>query len=133
MDLATLEPGQLLFEERRTISSAEATAYLAAVEDGAEFYRSEHLVPPMAVAAMVMGAALVAVELPAGAVHTGQELEFAAPVHEGEELVCSAAVVQNSVRRGTRFLVLEITGVAGDERAVSGRVSIAVAMPEGEA
>jgi acyl dehydratase len=126
VDLSTLEPGQSLFSSRLTLTSDAVAAYLAAVEDDSPLYAREHLVPPMAVAALVMGALMEAVELPAGAVHTGQELQFAAPVAEGAEVVCGATVVQNSVRRGTRFLVLEISGDVGTEAAFRGRVSLAV-------
>lgn len=130
MDLATLEPGHSLFNVKMTISENQIRAYLDAVDDDADVYRTESLAPPMAVAALVMGAALRAVELPAGAVHTGQELDFVAPVTLGSELDCGAAVAQNSVRRGTRFLVLQITANNGTEPAMSGRVSIAIAGEE---
>ena len=126
-DLSQLKPGQSLLDERIVISAAAAEAYRTAIEDDTALYADERLVPPMAVAALVMGAAMRAVELPAGAVHTGQELEFAAPISEGAELSCSATVAQNSVRRGTRFLVLEIRGEQEGELAVAGRVTIAVA------
>ena len=127
MDLSTLQPGQPLFSERIVITPAQAAAYRSAVEDDDALYGREHLVPPMAVAALVMGTALRSVELPAGAVHTGQELEFAAPVAEGATLLCSATVAQNSVRRGTRFLVIEILGGDAHAPAVAGRISIAIA------
>ena len=131
MELATLEPGHSLFDVKMTITEDQVQAYLDAVEDDDDIYRAEGLAPPMAVAALVMAAAMRAVELPAGAVHTGQELDFVAPVRLGAELDCGATVAQNSVRRGTRFLVLQITGGTGSQPAMSGRVSIAIA-GEGE-
>ena len=109
------------------VSAADAAAYRSAVGDDAAPAAEEHLVPPMALAAMVMGAAMDAVELPAGAVHTAQELEFARPVEEGAALTCSATVVANSVRRGTRFIVLEMLGVDGAETAFAARTTIAIA------
>ena len=124
MDLSTLEPGQRLFSRSMSISADDAASYRAAVGD--ETPTDEHTVPPMAVAAMVMEVAMRAVELPAGAVHTAQELEFTRPVEEGATLACSATVVSNSVRRGTRFLVLEMLGVDGDETAVRARTTIAI-------
>ena len=126
MDLSTLEPGQRLFSQSMAVSAAHAAAYRSAVgDDGA--LAEEHLVPPMALAAMVMGAAMEAVELPAGAVHTAQELEFGQPVAEGATLACSATVVSNSVRRGTRFIVLEMRGGDGTETALAARSTIAIA------
>ncbi len=126
MDLSTLEPGQRLFSRSMAVSAADAASYRAAVGDDAP-PAEEGLVPPMAVAAMVMGAAMEAVELPAGAVHTAQELEFGRPVVEGAALACSATVVSNSVRRGTRFIVLEMRGVDGADTALTARSTIAIA------
>ena len=130
MNLATLEPGYTLLSESITISPSDIDAYLAAVEDDADVYRAEGLAPPMAVGALVIAAAMKAVELPAGAVHTSQEFDFASPVAAGATVACTATVAQNSVRRGTRFLTLEITGDVDGVRAVTGRVSLAVAEPE---
>ena len=131
MDLSTLEPGLVLLSKRITITATAAAEFRSAVEDSAELYADERLVPPMAVAALVMGEAMRAVELPGGAVHTGQELEFLAAAPVDAELACTASVAQNSVRRGSRFLVLEIrgelSGEGGAETVVAGRATIAVA------
>ncbi len=134
MDISTLEPGHKLFSRRIAITDDAVAGYLTAVDDDGEAYAREGITPPMAVAAVVMGEALQAIELPAGAVHTGQELGFEAPVNVGAEVDCAATVVQNSVRRGTRFMALEITADVGDDRALTGRVSLAIpegAIPEG--
>ena len=127
MDLSTLEPGQRLFSRSMAVSADAAASYRSAVGDDAPPIAGEHVVPPMAVAAMVMGAAMAVVELPAGAVHMAQELEFARPVEAGAPLTCSATVVANSVRRGTRFIVLEMRGVDGADTALTARSTIAIA------
>ena len=127
LDLSTLEPGQRLFSRSMAVSADAAASFRAAVGDEEPAPPGEHVVPPMAVAAMVMGAAMEAVELPAGAVHTAQELEFARPVDEGVALACSATVVSNSVRRGTRFIVLEMRGNDGADTVLSARSTIAIA------
>jgi acyl dehydratase len=101
MDFATLEPGHQLFSQRITIASDSVVAYLAAVDDRSGPYAQEGIVPPMVVAALGMSQAMKAIELPAGAVHTGQELRFQAAVDVGAGVDYSAMVVQNSVRRGT--------------------------------
>jgi acyl dehydratase len=131
LDLSTLEPGHALFARRIAITGDAIAAYLDAVEDDGQAYAAEAIAPPMAVAALVMGEALQAIELPAGAVHTGQELTFQAPVPVGIEIECAGKVVQNSVRKGTRFMALEITADAGDIRALMGRVTLAIAGEEG--
>ena len=132
MDLSTLEPGQRLFSRSMAVSADAAASFREAVDDEAPAAAEDHVVPPMAVAAMVMGAAMEAVELPAGAVHTAQELEFARPVEMGAPLTCSATVVSNSVRRGTRFIVLEMQGTDGAETVLRARSTIAIAgAPDG--
>ena len=134
INLSTLEPGKNLFSGPMTLSPQDIDAYLGAVGDDADVYRAEGLAPPMAVAAFVMATAMRAVALPAGAVHTGQELDFAAPVPLGSggivTLDCAGTVAQNRVRRGTRFLTIEITGALNGTRAVTGRISLAIADAE---
>ena len=126
MDLNTLEPGHALVEREIVISTAMADAYISAVGDSNALYADEGLVPSMAVAALVMAEAMDAVSLPAGTVHTGQELTFSQPVSMGSTVRCSATVAANSVRRGTRFLTLDLRGELAGETAVEGRAALAI-------
>ena len=130
MDLNTLEPGHSLVEREIVITAAMADAYINAVGDTDALYAEEGLVPPMAVAALVMAEAMDAVSLPAGTVHTGQELTFSLPVETGSTVRCSATVAANSVRRGTRFLTLDLRGERDGGSAVEGRAALAI--PETE-
>ncbi len=126
MDLSSLGPGAIVVDEELAVSQEAAKAYLLAVGDAETLYREHQVAPPMAIAALAMAAAMRAVELPPGAVHTGQELTFVRPVTPTTRLRCSARVGQNSVRRGTRFLTLQFQ-VAGDgHSAVEGQASIAI-------
>ena len=127
MDLNALEPGQLLVEREVVITTDRAAAYLDAVGDDSPLYGEEGLVPPMAVAAIVMSEAIEAISMPAGTVHTTQELTFARPVASGAMLRCTAKVASNSVRRGTRFLALDLRGDCDDDVAVEGRTTLAIA------
>ena len=126
MDLGTLEPGHTLVEREIVVTAAMAGAYAAAVGDANALYAQEGLVPPMAVAALVMAEAMDAVSLPAGTVHTGQELTFSRPVAVGAAVRCSATVAANSVRRGTRFLTLDLRGERDGGAAVEGRAALAI-------
>ena len=129
MDLSTLQPGQVLFSYSMAVEPEACAAYREATQDGCE--AEGNVVPPMAIAALVMSEAMRALELPAGAVHTGQEVEFLNPVPEDVPVECSSSVVQNSVRRGVRFLTLELQASCAGVPTVSGRASIAVPV-EGE-
>lgn len=126
MDLDALEPGHALVDREIVITASMAGAYISAVGDSNTLYADEGLVPPMAVAALVMAEAMNAVSLPAGTVHTGQELTFSRPVVMGSAVRCSATVTANSVRRGTRFLTLDLRGALDGEAAVEGRAALAV-------
>lgn len=126
MDLNTLEPGHALVDREIAITALMADAYVRAVGDACALYADEGLVPPMAVAALVMAEAMEAVSLPAGAVHTGQELTFSRAVAMDSAVRCSATVIANSVRRGTRFLTLDLRGELDGEAAVEGRAALAI-------
>ena len=130
MDLNTLEPAHALVDREIVISESMAAAYVRAVGDENTLYAEARLVPPMAVAALVMAEAMDAVSLPAGTVHTGQELTFSRPVAVDSAVRCSATVAANSVRRGTRFLTLDLLGELDGEAAVAGRAALAI--PETE-
>ncbi|MEX2431118.1 MAG: hypothetical protein WD645_04285 [Dehalococcoidia bacterium] len=131
MDLSTLQPGQPLFTERMAIATQASAAYREAVDDGCGLHAQERLVPSMAVAALVMAGAMRAVQLPAGAVHTGQELEFVREVAEGASLECSGSVGQNTVRQGARFLTLELRATCDGELVLHGRANISLQEPAG--
>jgi len=130
MALTALDPGQTICTRDDAVTADLVERYTAAVQDDSRIYAEEGLVPPMAVAALVMAAAMEEIELPAGAVHTGQELRFVRPVPVGSLVRCTAVVASNSVRRGTRFLALDLTGAVNGAPAVEGRTTLAVA--EGE-
>ena len=91
------------------IGRDRALAYRAAVGDGNALYDARAVAPAMAVAALAMGAAMRAVELPGGAVHLSQEAAFLRAVPEEAPLDVTVVVAQNSVRRGVRFLTLEVS------------------------
>ena len=126
MELNTLEPGHRLVDREIVVTEEMAGAYVRAVGDECALYAEEGLVPPMAVAALVMAEAMDAVSLPAGTVHTGQELTFSHAVAMGSAVRCSATVAANSVRRGTRFLTLDLRGELDGEAAVEGRAALAI-------
>ncbi len=127
MDLALLEPGQTLCGIEIVLTAELRAAYLDAVEDNEGLYPEQGVVPPMAIAALVMSEAMRAVELPPGAIHTGQELTFAQAVDVGSTLLCSARVASNSLRRGTRFLALDLKGSERGESVIEGRTTLVIA------
>ncbi len=129
MNLNELEPGQTLCDREFEMTAERVEAYLEAAGGDADIYRRLGIAPPMAVAALAMAAAMEAMALPAGAVHTGQELTFGTPAPIGARIRCVATVGAGSVRRGARFLSLDLLAAdaAGGAPIVEGRTSLAIA------
>ena len=125
VDYSLLEPGHQISSHSYILYEDTISRYVEAV-GGQHPMRSEEngkaFVPPMAVAAMWLRGVVKDLAIPGGTLHIGQELEFKRAVTTGETVKCLATVVQNTVRRGMRFMVvkLEIDGVDG-RRVMEGR------------
>ena len=126
MELSALSPGQVLVDQELTLSAETSAAYREAVEDTSAVYQEHTAVPPTALAALALAAVMRAVELPAGAVHVGQELEFTGAVEPGASLRCTVSVAGNGVRGGNRLLALRFQVTRESQPVVAGRTSIIV-------
>ena len=114
----------------------DARHYLEAVEDGSDAYGQgpeapagpPRWVPPVALAALALRAILEQVRLPAGALHTGQELEFRRPVPVGASLRSVARVAQRSEMRGAVISVIEfnVAEEGSADPAVVGRATVMI-------
>jgi acyl dehydratase len=119
------------------LGADDTRRYLEAVEDRTGAYGEgpdrPTWVPPLAVAALALRAILEQVELPAGALHTGQEVEFRRPVPVGSLLRPRARVAQRSEMRGAVISVVEfdVAAEGSPDPAVVGRAT--VMMPPQEA
>ena len=119
VDHASLEPGQTISNRRYTLDDAAVALYVNAVGDRSGLYREgDGVTPPMAVAALGLRGVVEDLHIPGGTLHTSQEMEFLVAVPVGSELRCEADVLQNSVRGGRRFLVVDIRMDDGDGRRV---------------
>jgi hypothetical protein len=111
--------------------------YLEAVEDRTGVYGEgpggPAWVPPLAVAALALRAILEKVELPTGALHTGQEVEFRRPVPVGSLLRPRARIAQRSEMRGAVISIVEfdVAEEGSPDPSVVGRAT--VMMPPQEA
>ncbi len=108
------------------LSGDDAASYLEAVGDANPLYAETGLAPPLAVAARALGALLDTIELPAGTLHTGQEVEAHAGVPIGAELNLSGRIAQRSERAGLVISVLDFAVTAGGAGApcVTGRTTV---------
>ncbi len=107
MDYSLLKTGQRLTTRKYKLSAETVAKYVDAVNDTSIKYSTMNLVPATAVAALSLRGIIEDLAIPGGTVHAGQELEFRKAVRLGQELSCTATVLQNAVRGNSRFLSLE--------------------------
>ena len=106
--------------------------YLAAVDDGQKEYGEHRLVPPLALTALALGALLEKLNMPAGAIHSLQEVETRRGLQWGET-VAGTATLQRPRRRGNlNFITAEyvITDHGGAPVQV-GKTTVLVPMEAG--
>ncbi|MCH8025983.1 MAG: MaoC family dehydratase N-terminal domain-containing protein [Chloroflexi bacterium] len=108
------------------ITAEDALAYLDAVQDANSVYQDCGLAPPLAVAALALGALLDLMELPPGALHTGQQFESAAGVPFGASLTMNGRIAQRSERAGliVSAIEFEVTIAGADAPALTGRTTV---------
>ena len=120
-DFAALSVGLEVSNRRLVLDTALVAGYVDAVGDRSGIFDpgvKRPAVPPMAVAALSLRGVLDDLGIPEGTVHAGQELEFSGVVHVEDALTCKATVVQNSVRKGSRFVELRLSVEAGGGREI---------------
>jgi hypothetical protein len=113
------------------LEPAMVTAYLKAVKENGEAYRSSNLVPPMAVAAYAMTAISDSVILPPGVIHTSGEIEFRGRVNVGDTISCYGRV-SHQLKRGDIHLLTIDFSIRNQKGSpvISGKTSFV--LPENE-
>ena len=106
------------------LTAEDVGRYLDAVQDDNAAYLERGLAPPLAVAAYALGILLELVELPAGALHTSQEMEAHAGVSIGVSLTLTGRIAQRSERAGLSISVIEFEIRTAASAAVSGRTTV---------
>ena len=128
VDYSALTPGQEVSRHSYRLDADTVATYVDAVDDRSRDWMAtdrDGFVPPMAIAALAFKGLIRDLAIPGGAVHGGQELEFKGAVRLGDTLACRAGVLQNSVRRGWRFLVLGLAVEdAGEREVMTGKSTI---------
>ena len=126
VDYSQLSPGQTVSSQVCLIDAETVSRYVQAVEDRSPLATSE-FVPPMAVAALSVRGVVNDLQIPGGTLHLGQEIEFFEAIRVGESINCSAELAQNSLRSGSRILVIGLSVTdAGGRTVMSGKATIAV-------
>ena len=110
--LAAYAKGHQLPPLQLNLSDPWVRSYVEAVEDSTIEHHPGS-VPPMALAALVIGALLKSAGLPPGAVHVAQELSFVRSVSVGQALTATARVLSRREHQGWILMGIELT-VADD-------------------
>ncbi len=120
VDYSNLAAGQEVSNRSIRVDACTVTRYVAAVGDATALPggSGEAKAPPMAVAALGLRGVLDDLGIPSGALHAGQELLFSGPVDVDARLRCRATVARNSVRRGSRFVDINMSVRDEEDREV---------------
>ncbi|MFC1998250.1 MaoC family dehydratase [Chloroflexota bacterium] len=131
-DYANLEPGYIISSASYTFLPTNVEAYLVATEDAGDLYRDTGLIPPMATAALSMGAISDSISFPDGAVHVSQQMEFCGEVKVGQSVVCTSKVISRRKRGPFNMLVLGIEVKNKDDIIVyDGKTSVLLPSEQG--
>ena len=106
------------------ITPGAARAYRDAAGDTLNLYAQLGAVPPLAVAALALGALLQQVSLPPGTLHASESLRFSARVPTGATVECRATLAQRSQRAGWIVSVLDSQISCEGRPAVSARATV---------
>ena len=109
-DLAAIAPGTALGPYRIRLDSERAEAYARAV-GGPESPAYGETLPPAAIIAVGLSTLIEDLDLfskklldAGGVVHTSQEAEFLAPLQRDDDVIATAKMTGNTLRRGSRFI-----------------------------
>ena len=133
VDYSKLAPGQQISSRSYVLDDETVSKYREAVEDASPARDADGrpLVPAMAVAALSLRGVIEDLAIPGGTLHAGQELRFSGVLAPNEPVDCEATLVQNSVRGGWRFLVVEARVRDGGGRGIMEGKST-IMLPTGE-
>lgn len=101
--------------------------YLQAVGDTSDLSIRSRLAPPLALTAWTLGAMLQHLDLPAGAIHSLQEMETVRGVRFGEQVTAFARLGQPRRRGDLEFITAGYTvKVAAGEEVIRGQTTVLV-------
>ena len=101
--------GEAIDLGRWTITEEWVKGYLNATGDDQGLYLELGLAPPLALCAYALGAMLEKLSLPAGTIHSIQEMEAMAGVSIGQEIFGEALPERPRTRGGLRFMTVGYT------------------------
>ena len=122
--LADLPVGHTFDPITFTVDAEKSRAYREATGDSLALYDECKAVPPLAVAALALGALMELIDLPDGTLHGNETLQAHAAVPEGATLTCSPAVTRNSTRAGMVFTTFEFVVAHQGRTVITSRATV---------
>ena len=120
-DINQIELGELV------VSQNCLDEYLSAVDGRLPIHDDGKHVPPMAIAAWVLGKILVKLALPPGSVHGVQEIEVSQGIMVGQQLSAKAKVSRPLSRKGWKFITTEfVVETMNQEEVLKGKTMVMV-------
>lgn len=124
-------PGEEFVVGEWIVGQEFVTKYLAAVADSLPVYEDLKAVPPLALAALALGALLEKLSLPPGTIHASQEVQCGRLVRQGERVSCKGRLGRPVVRGDWKFISVDFTlRDSNDETAASGKTTVLVPAAE---
>ena len=126
MKYSELESGKIISSQQFNLDKQFVDNYVRATSDTSSVTYNSYA-PPMLLAALAVRAAITELKIPGGTLHIAQEVEFYGPFRIGKTILCSATLLQNSLRGGMRILVIGLS-IEDNEGAnlMSGKSTITV-------
>jgi hypothetical protein len=122
--LADLPAGYAFPSISFIVDGEQSRAYRAATGDTLPLYDEQNAVPPLAVAALALGALMEVIDLPDGTLHGNESMEVHAVVPAGAVLHCTPMVTRNATRAGMVFTTFEFVITYEVAPAVTARSTV---------
>ena len=126
MNIDNYKEGTELTTTKVTFDSKYVQAYIAAVGESNRVYSHGLTVPPLAVTAWLLKSVIGSLDLPAGTVHSSQEIECDGIVQVGDTVTSHVEVVQNSLRSQWKFLTLTFLVNKNADTVVKGKINLLI-------
>jgi len=122
--LADLPAGHAFEPITFTVDAAKSRAYRDATGDALTLYDEHGAVPPLAVAALALGALMQVIDLPDGTLHGNETLEAHAAIRVGATLRCTPTVTRNATRAGMVFTTFEFVITHEGDPVITTRATV---------
>ena len=122
--LADLPAGHTFEPISFTIDAERSRAYRDATGDRLTLYDEHGAVPPLAVAALALGALMEVIDLPDGTLHGNESMQAHALIPVGATLQCTPTVTRNATRSGVVFTTFEFVITHEGAPAITTRATV---------